>query len=221
MGKKLTFDKEVDRVDRLLSKWGICVGNLGGAKAQRRELATTLARCHPGVFQEVVFEAMVKEARLQGIQKPPLWIYGILSDEVERSTYLPEILREAATPPAVDAGEPGYHMRLKPGTQAYLKKRAELAGTTVEEETKDHQKRWMYARYRWEGWSIAKIAEESNVTREFAKQEISAEMVIQDGCTLQEWEKSRKVAKVYNCGIHMHESKEEAQECNSNQTERG
>lgn len=192
MAKKLTFDREVDRVDRLLSKWGISVGNLAGARAKRRELAVTLARGHPGVFTDVLFEAMAKEARLQGIHKPPLWMYGILVDEVERRTYLPELLRGVLRGSQSAPFEPGGSMRLQPGTQAYLEQQAKLAGTTVEEEAQDRRMKWMYARYRWDGWSTAKIAEESNVTRQFARDEISAEMVIQDGCTLDEWEKSKK-----------------------------
>jgi len=192
MAKKLTFDKEVDRVDRLLSKWGISVGNLAGARTKRRELAVTLARCHPGVFTDTVLEVLGKEARLQGIHKPALWIYGLLTDEVERGSYLPEVLRAAASPPPVDAGEPGYHMRLHPGTKGYLAQEATKHGTSVAEEAQYRRMRWMYSRYKGDGWSIAKIADESQVTRELAKQEISAEMVIQDGMTLEEWEKSRK-----------------------------
>jgi hypothetical protein len=196
MTKKLAFDKEIDRVDRLLSKWGICVGNLGDAKAKRRELAVTLARCHPGVFTDVVFEVMVKEARLRGLKAVQLWIYGLLSDEVERGAYLPELLREAATAPPVDAGEPGFHMRIHPGTPGYLELEAEKHGTTISEESYIRQARWMYARYRGDGWTIARVAEESKVTRQFAREQISAEFVIQTGETLEQWEtnKSKKKA---------------------------
>jgi hypothetical protein len=192
-GQGEIFEAEVQRVDTLLAKWGILVGNLGGSRGRRREIATSLATENAGVLTDLVLAAFMAEAETQGVKNPRGWIAGILSDKGEREAYLPEIVKQAAgksreaSRKRKESRGPGDHM-IQPGEQEELKKRADQSGRTYSEEVYLARRGAITAYYWADGKSVAEIAEFQGMDKELCREEISKGLQVQFGKTIEEWE---------------------------------
>jgi len=176
------FSTEVQRVDTLLCKWGINVGNLGGARGRRREIALALAKDFPDQITDLVLDCFIKEGRLQGWKNPRAWAAKVLEDEGERNGYLPEILSQSnGAPRRGDPVEFGRKLRYSPGSQEALSRQAEVNGTTVSEEQHYYRQRWIYYRVKFDGVSLDLAAQEACVPLQQAQEEFEAERGVQEG----------------------------------------
>ena len=187
------FERETNRIDGLLAKWGVHVG--GQWRARRRKLAVVLAREYAGVVSDGVFEAFMEEAKTRSLKNPTRWIADILDDDDERKFYFPEILKMAKGEPKPGSRpEPGDR-KIHPGSKEEFQRQAESRGTTYSEEVFRARRMWMWSRCWGDRWPMARIADEQGITVEEAREQISAEFKCQDGVTLEEWEASQKRPK--------------------------
>lgn len=178
------FAAEVQRIDVLMAKWGILLGNLGGNRTRRRELATVLALEHGGIVTDLVFKAFIDEGKLQGIREVRGWLVGILENEAERKAYFPEVIKTSQGSPSSIKGEekaergPGDFME-QVGSRAYLQKKANTYGTTLSEETFRARRMWMWSRCWGDRWEFTAIADEQQIPVEQCRKEVSDEMQVQ------------------------------------------